>query len=69
MRKYKYKVVFKHGNEETFHCNSFVEAIVRGMNVAYDNAWDGHIESVTRENGNKVEHVKCVPTYVFEGNH
>ena len=60
MRKYRYTVLYKNGNTETFSCNSFQEAIVKGMAHAYSQAWDSRIEKVTDEKGFYVSNIEIV---------
>lgn len=58
MRKYRYTVLYKNGNTETFSCNSFQEAIVKGMAYAYTQTWDSRIEKVTDEKGFSVGNIE-----------
>lgn len=58
MRKYKYKVIYQNGNEETFIANGFTEAIVRAMNHAYDKAWDSRIKYITDERGESIKDIQ-----------
>lgn len=60
MKKDIYTVSYKNGNTETFMCNSFKEAIVKGMAYAYTQAWDSTIEKVTDEKGFSVSNIEIV---------
>jgi len=58
MKKYKYKVIYLNGNEETFTANGFVEAIVKAMSHAYDKAWDARIKYVEDERGDTITDIE-----------
>lgn len=58
MRKYKYHVIYQNGNEETFSCLGFMEAIMRATVHAYDQAWDERIKYITDETGTTITDIK-----------
>ena len=62
MKKYKYKVIYLNGNEETFTANGFAEAIVKAMTHAHEMAWDWRIKFVTDEKGETVKNIQP-PTF------
>jgi len=64
MKKDKYKVIYLNGNEETFTCNGFNEAIVRAMAYAYEQAWDWRIKYITDERGITIKDIQ-LPTYNY----
>lgn len=58
MKKYKYKVVYLNGNEETFLCMGFTQAIIKAMNHAYSQAWDDRIKYITDEKGITIQDIQ-----------
>lgn len=64
MKKYKYNVIYLNGNEESFYCNGFQEAIIRAMNFAYEKAWDWRIKYITDEKGVSIKDI-TLPDYKF----
>ena len=64
MRNYKYKVVYLNGNEETFICNGFVEAIVLAMAHAQKKAWDMRLKYISDEKGTSIKDIEF-PKYEF----
>jgi len=62
MKKYKYKVVYFNGNEETFSCNGFNSAIILAMAHAINKAWDMRIKYITDEKGETIKDIEF-PTY------
>jgi len=64
MKNYEYKVIYLNGNEETFYCNGFVEAIVLGMAHAQGKGWDMRIKYITDEKGISIRDI-VYPTFKY----
>ena len=64
MKKYKYKVFYLNGNEETFTCNSFSSAIILGMAHSINKGWDVRIKYIVDEKGEQIKNI-VLPTYEY----
>lgn len=64
MKNYKHNVIYLNGNEESFYCNGFVQAIVLAMAHAQERAWDMRIKYITDESGTTIRDIEY-PTYKF----
>jgi len=63
MKKYEYRVTYLNDKDMIFYCSSFQEAVVRGMNFAYDKGRDCRIKYIESEEGLTIKDIEVKFNY------